>query len=285
MIETFYKNIQEEQEDYFAEICLDFFNERLRVDDYRGNIPSLLGKIKSYVNAHQFTKVIIKARQEHVQLFLKNGYQPEALFKDYFNGSHAVAMTKYFTNERRKSEYWMDEDELLEKVSALPLKKDVPLLPENYHLRLAETKDADGLAKLYGEVFEIYPTPMNDSTYIKKMMNDGTLFYIVETNGQIVSAASADINYTYHNAELTDCATLPEHRKFGLMKVLIASLEEELKKRQIFCAYSIARSLSFGMNAVFHQRGYEYTGRLAKNCKIFDKWEDMNLWVNDLSQN
>ncbi len=37
------------------------------------------------------------------------------------------------------------------------------------------------------------------------------------------------------------------------------------------------------MNAAFHQLGYTYTGRLANNCYIFDKLEDMNIWVKDLS--
>ena len=37
------------------------------------------------------------------------------------------------------------------------------------------------------------------------------------------------------------------------------------------------------MNLAFHQLGYTYTGRLANNCYIFDKLEDMNIWVKDLS--
>ena len=66
------------------------------------------------------------------------------------------------------------------------------------------------------------------------------------------------------------------------MKSLLIKLEEELQERSIFCSYTIARSL-FGMNAAFHQLGYTYTGRLANNCYIFDKLEDMNIWVKDLS--
>ena len=100
----------------------------------------------------------------------------------------------------------------------------------------------------------------------------------------IVSAASAEVNSQYHNAELTDCATLTNHRKFGLMKNLLERLEAELKQNGIFCAYSIARAQSFGMNAVLHQLGYAYRGRLMNNCYIFDKLENMNMWVKDLSK-
>ncbi|MGQ0518927.1 hypothetical protein ACT453_58225, partial [Bacillus sp. D-CC] len=60
-------------------------------------------------------------------------------------------------------------------------------------------------------------------------------------------------------------------------------VEEELQEKSIFCSYTIARSLSFGMNAAFHQLGYTYTGRLANNCYIFDKLEDRNIGVKDLS--
>jgi putative beta-lysine N-acetyltransferase len=124
---------------------------------------------------------------------------------------------------------------------------------------------------------------MNNADYVKKMINDGTIFYVVECDKQLVSAASADANQTFHHAELTDCATLPEHRKYGLMKKLLIHLENDLRINGIYCAFSIARSLSFGMNAAFYQLGYQYTGRLTNNCYIFDKLEDMNVWVKDLS--
>ncbi|MFP3637406.1 GNAT family N-acetyltransferase, partial [Bacillus sp. SIMBA_033] len=73
------------------------------------------------------------------------------------------------------------------------------------------------LAKLYDTVFETYPTPMNEPDYIQKVMEEGTVFYAVEHDGHIVSAASAEINAPYGHAELTDCATLPTYRKLGFM--------------------------------------------------------------------
>jgi putative beta-lysine N-acetyltransferase len=87
----------------------------------------------------------------------------------------------------------------------------------------------------------------------------------------------------YFNAELTDCATLSEHRTFGLMKKLLMKLEAELVKQEIFCAYSIARAQSFGMNAVLHQLRFKYRGRLLNNCYISQELENMNMWVKELS--
>jgi putative beta-lysine N-acetyltransferase len=102
-------------------------------------------------------------------------------------------------------------------------------------------------------------------------------------DGQIIAAASAEINMEYRNAEITDCATLSSHRKGGYMYDIIQSLENELVSKRIFCSYSIARALSFGMNAVLHKSGYSYQGRLKNNCYIYDKIEDMNVWSKDLS--
>jgi beta-lysine N6-acetyltransferase len=115
-------------------------------------------------------------------------------------------------------------------------------------------------------------------------MENGTIFLFVEKEKEIISAASAEINAEQVNAELTDCATLPSYRGGGLMKQLLSGLEEELAKQQIFCVYTIARSLSFGMNAAFKQLGYHYGGRLVNNCYIYDKMEDMNIWWKDLSE-
>ncbi|EIT86842.1 beta-lysine acetyltransferase [Fictibacillus macauensis ZFHKF-1] len=282
--EKFYKTVQLQKETFTAELCLDYFNERLRVDDYRGNINDLAHEVITYAEQNDFTKVIIKAREEHMSAWLTLGYQPESLFHSYFNGGNAIMMCRYYTDERKRSDHWLQEDDIMDQVIALPPKMEQAVLPPNYSMRLASKEDCLKLAKLYDAVFEVYPTPMDDPNYIVSTMDSGTIYYVVEHQGVLVSAASAEINATYHNAEITDCATLVEHRKYGLMKVLVQQLEEELKNRRIFCAYSIARALSFGMNAVFCQRNYRYYGRMVKNCRIFDKFEDMNLWVKDLSQ-
>ena len=65
-------------------------------------------------------------------------------------------------------------------------------------------------------------------------MQDGTVYFGSFFKGEIVSAASAEINTFYKNAELTDCATLVKHQKHGLMKVLLQRLERELKKTECF---------------------------------------------------
>ncbi|MFY0782845.1 putative beta-lysine N-acetyltransferase [Peribacillus simplex] len=268
---------------YTMELYHDHANQRLRMDDYRGNIKKAMARALVIAKEQGFTKVILKARNEDLSAALGQGYMLEGILSRYFNGNDAYCMAFYLTDERRTSDFWVKEDKVIQDVSEIPRLMDMQKIPENYILRFATDEDAQELANLYGEIFETYPTPMNDERYIKKVMEEGTIFSVIEYEGSIVSAASAEVNEMYHNAELTDCATIPHHRKHGFMKVLISALEQELIRKNIYCSYSLARSLSMGMNAVFHQLGYEYGGRLTKNCNIWDKYEDMNIWGKDLS--
>lgn len=277
-----YTNQVENGDDYSVSYCLDFLNKRLRVDEYLGNVDAICKRIAEIAKVNALTKVFIKSKEDDWQTFLSKGCMLEGIYKGYFNGCDAYCMALYDDLMRRTSDYWMEEDQILKQVQALPLKPDRPLIPEQCTLRIARMEDAKRLSVLYDQIFQTYPTPMNDPLYVEKTMREGTIYYLVETPEQLISAASAEINTVYANAEMTDCATLPAYRNQGLMRLLMHALEDELIARNITCAYSLSRALSFGMNAVFFQMGYRYYGRLTKNCDIYDKFEDMNLWTKML---
>ncbi|PJN92275.1 hypothetical protein CVN76_00235, partial [Bacillus sp. mrc49] len=120
----------------------------------------------------------------------------EGILRKYFNGNDAYCMALYFTDERRTSDDWMREDKIIQDVIDIPRVIEKRQLPEDYSLRFAEVEDAHELAKLYGEIFETYPTPMNDAGYIKKVMEEGTIFSVIQYEGSIVSAASAAIFFS-----------------------------------------------------------------------------------------
>ncbi|WP_369899814.1 putative beta-lysine N-acetyltransferase [Bacillus manliponensis] len=277
----YYETFVEKTSDYTMEGALDYFNKRIRVDHYTGNVAHLVKAIEKLAEKHSFTKLIIKGKVEHVSAWLSFGFSLEATMPGYFQGHDAYFFVKYTSDERRNSMRWVEEDNIVADVQKKEVKEKE--IPKEFTLRIATEEDAEELADVFGKVFEVYPTPLNDSDYVRKTMEEDTIYYVYETEGRIVSTASAEMNLHERNAELTNCATLPEYRKHGFMKSLLRKLEEELNDRSIFCSYTIARSLSFGMNAAFHQLGYTYTGRLANNCYIFDKLEDMNIWVKDLS--
>jgi beta-lysine N6-acetyltransferase len=272
-----------EESSYFLEIYLDPFNKRIRVDDYRGNTKLLIDRAEEIAAKHKAEKLIVKVRSEDFLSFLEKGLQPEAVVDRYFLGSDAHFFSKFYTTERKKNDHWVTEDGMVHSIYQLETSVQKANPPKEYELRKVEESCAEELAALYRQVFQIYPTPLHNPEYIKKTIKDGTIYYAFFYHGKIVSAASAEVHSFYKNAELTDCATLTEHRKYGLMKIILQELEGELKRKGIFCAYSIARSLSFGMNAVLFQLGYSYRGRLMNNCYIYDKLENMNMWVKNLA--
>ncbi|MFS0776435.1 putative beta-lysine N-acetyltransferase [Neobacillus sp. 3P2-tot-E-2] len=271
------------EDKFYLEVYLDPFNKRIRIDDYRGNTQLVLERAEELARKHQVEKLIMKARSEDTLSLFEKGLQPEAVVDGYYLGSNAHFFSKFYTVERKKNDHWITEDGMVESIYQLDSAIDKPFPPKEYELKKADETCAEELSGLYREVFQIYPTPLHDPEYVKKTMKEGTIYYVFFHQGKIVSAASAEVNSFYKNAELTDCATLKEHRKYGLMKIILRELEAELRRQGIFCAYSIARSLSFGMNAVLFQLGYKYRGRLMNNCYIYDKLENMNMWVKNLA--
>lgn len=276
-------SIHIKEDNFLLEVYLDPFNKRIRIDDYRGNTQLVLEKAEELARRHQAEKLIIKARSEDFLHLFEKGLQPEAVVDRYFLGSDAHFFSKYYTVERKKNDHWITEDGMIHSIYQLDGSFDKPFPPKEYELKKADESCAEELSGLYREVFQIYPTPLHDPDYVKKTMKEATVYYVFFHQGKIVSAASAEVNSFYKNAELTDCATLKEHRKYGLMKIILRELEGELKQQGIYCAYSIARSLSYGMNAVLYQLGYKYRGRLMNNCYIYDKLENMNMWVKNLA--
>lgn len=277
------KTLEVNEKTYKMKLYLDKQNRRIRVDDYLGNLLSILEKAEKIAENEKADKMIIKGRKEHFIQLLESGYRFEASIDGYFLGSDCFFFSKFLTDERKISTHWTEEDGIIKSVYHLkePSRSIAP--PKAYILKKMAESDATGLSKLYKSVFQIYPTPLNNPDYIVKTMQEGTVYYGFINDGQVVSAASAEVNIFYKNAELTDCATLKEHRKHGLMKILLERIEQELVENGIYCAYSIARALSFGMNAVLYQLGYAYRGRLVNNVFIYDKIENMNVWVKDLA--
>jgi beta-lysine N6-acetyltransferase len=271
------------EDNFYLEVYLDPFNKRIRIDDYRGNTQLVLEKAEELARRHQVEKLIMKARSEDTLHLFEKGLQPEAVVDGYFLGSNAHFFSKFYTVERKKNNHWITEDGMVQSIYQLDSAIDKPFPPKEYELKKADESCAVELSGLYCDVFQIYPTPLHDPEYVKKTMKEGTIYYVFFHQGKIVSAASAEVNSFYKNAELTDCATLKDHRKYGLMKIILRELEAELRMQGIFCAYSIARSLSFGMNAVLFQLGYKYRGRLMNNCSLYDKLENMNMWVKNLA--
>jgi beta-lysine N6-acetyltransferase len=252
----------------------DQFNKRIRVDDYDGDHSEIVTIIKQETD-DWVEKVIVKSRPEDLSLFLSQGFKEEAHVKGYFLGKDMHFVVKYLSAERGISKKWNEEESIVTLIlgSVIKVRGEVPGVIE-----FASITDAAELAELYGTVFKIYPTPLSDVNYLKKTIEEGTVYAFIRESGKIVSAASAEINLQFQNAEMTDCASLTQAEGKGYMKKLISVLEKQLKKDNINCLYTIARAESYSMNKVFYQLGYTYSGRMVNNCYVYSGIEDMNVW-------
>jgi len=252
----------------------DSFNKRIRVDDYTGDVNSVLQLIDQ-ATQNWVEKVIIKARGPELQIFQSQGFSKEAFIKGYFSGTDMHFMAKYFSSARSHNSKQGEEKVMVEKL----VREKIPVSDSDVSIvKEATIDDAEELTRLYSTIFKVYPTPLGESGYVRKTMEEGTRYVLIRSENKIVSAASAEINLHYSNAELTDCATLPEVEGKGYMKKLLSKLEAILKRDKINCLYTIARSESYSMNKAFYQLGYTYGGMMTNNCFIYSGLEDMNVW-------
>ncbi|WP_347880556.1 putative beta-lysine N-acetyltransferase [Metabacillus flavus] len=265
-----------------ATAVFDVFNERCRVDDYAGNFPFLYNKLVDECRKKSVKKLIWKVKASDCFQALGLGMEAEGAAGSYFRGEPCWFFSKFFSETRRKTDEWINEDRMLEEVFHKAHNRGIPLPPDG--LREAALVDAEELASFYGGLFPVYPVPIADPDYIKKSMRSSSVYMLVEDAGVIVSAASAEMDENHLNAEITDCGTLPPYRKQGHLQHLICALEEKLLKNGIYSAYSLSRASSFGMNRSLYQCGYTYGGRLANNCYIYSSIENMNIWWKDLSR-
>ena len=275
------KTYVEETASYKWSITRDDYNKRVRVDDFYGNVHEVTKAALKKAEEWQCEKLIIKVRNEDLSAFIEKGFILEAMVDKYFSGNTMYFMCMYLSADRRKSNTWAEDNKILSNVieTAVSNKKKQAPLPSQLKLKICDADDSGSLAKLYDAVFKVYPVPMNDESYVKKSIESGNLFLAYFDGEKIISAVCGEVNTQYSNAEITDCATLPEYRQYGLIQKLLNELENELSRKHIFCLYSIARSRSYGMNAAFSRLQYKYRGRLANNCIISEGLEDMNVWV------
>ncbi len=273
-----------EEDNYYLKIFSDYYNRRLKVLDYSGNnYEGMAEKINYIAQENEFDKVFIKGSSNDWEKFMSYGYVIEGIFKYYYNGENAYSLSKFFSSQRRNSGAIEKENEIIESIRDCELDESEEYsLNKEYNIRTANKNDIPKIVGLYDKVFRTYPIPLNSESYVETLMDNNVLFIIIEHGDKIISSASADMDIKHKNAEMTDCATDPDYRGEGLMTCIIKELQKEMRSNEMVCLYSLARSISFGMNKVFKKLGYSFTGRLINNCNISGSFEDVNLWVKKL---
>lgn len=266
-----------------GDVVVDSQNRRVKLHVYDpsqiAELDQLLRKLAAEADA---TKLIVYGKKADAERWIALGYRQEGVIEGFFRGEHAQMLSCFLTEERATSV----APELAEEILAMSLKKkgngEEKPLPLGYSMREAGEADAEELAQLYGLVFATYPTPMNDPAYVRKTMQEGTCYMVVEHEEKIACAASAEVSERMGSAEMTDCATHPDHAGKGLLQPLFTALERKMEEAGIYYLYTLTRAQSPGMNVTASKMGYRYRGRLINNCTIFSGYEDMNIWVKPL---
>jgi putative beta-lysine N-acetyltransferase len=206
----------------------------------------------------------------------------EGVLKYFFKGGDAYVLSRFSSKNRIMSDVLLEEAQLVEKiVYGSPGKEPKPLDPKIKIIKATKNHISD-LVSIYRTTFETYPSPLTNPDYVKSSMDRDVIYRLAFYEDTAIAAASAEIDPKNANAEMTDCATIPEAQGQGIMQHLLVALEEDVKEMKLLSVYTLARAISYGMNCAFFRLGYEFSGRLINNCDIFGRFEDMNIWVKKL---
>ncbi|MFH0904399.1 MAG: putative beta-lysine N-acetyltransferase, partial [Methanobacteriota archaeon] len=227
----------------------------------RNDFPGILHELDELASIEKYSKIIAKVPSFVKDGFLKYGYSVEAFIPRFYNGIEDVYfMGKYFTGSRRQN---CDHEKLrkilnaaLNGATANSVEGPAAELPAGFYYKICDGSDSHQIAKVYRSVFETYPFPIHDPEYIRKTMDENFIYFSIRENNKIVALASTEMDVDSQNVEMTDFATLPEYQGNGFGSYLLQKMEDEMHKRNIMTAYTIARALSCGINMIFAKMGY-----------------------------
>jgi putative beta-lysine N-acetyltransferase len=250
------------------------------------NTSTIIKIAENLAKSNEYTKIIAKVPERSVKEFIANEYVEEAKVPDMFHGVETgYFMCKYFDEARRVDQ----NKELIEEVLSESKKRNNKSKKEKREVKSRKVEkmthdDIKDMTELYSQVFTTYPFPITDPDYIATTMHEQVDYYGIRIKGKLIALASAEFDYDYNFAELTDFAVAEDYRQQGLAKQLLEAMENDLKDKDILTYYTIARAKSTGMNKTFSGLGYKYAGTLINNTNIAGDIESMNVWYKSVGQ-
>lgn len=264
------------------------------------DMPGLLTAIEELAAAHRYGKIFAKVPARWGRACTAAGYRVEAKVPGFYQGREdGLFLGKYLKpgraelSDRAAIERTLD---LCRQTTAKdpgaksnglgsPAADDQSggkIKPPAYRLGLCAPTDCAAMAALFRRVFPSYPFPVHDPGFLRRSMSEEVSYAAAWHQEQIAALASAEYSAAASHVEMTDFATLPEHRRRQLAGRLLAALEQEMQNQGIKLAYTIARAVSVGINLTFARAGYQYAGTLINNTQICGRIESMNVWYRRL---
>ena len=193
-----------------------------------------------------------------------------------------VFFAKYFCARRQKAQNLEKPMRLVKQTgdgSANNMHRSASVIRDVF---LCKLSDAAEMSVIYQRVFKSYPFPIQKPAYLKRMMEEDVLYYCIRIEGRTAAIVAAEVDLENKNAEMTDFATLPKWRGMGFAGMLLSYMDEKARELGIKTAYTIARALSSGMNYVFKNSGYNYSGLSKNNSQICGSIHSMTVWYKHL---
>ncbi len=265
-----------------VDAVVDLYSDRLRCDHPNVDDGRALGRALTHQAVRESCgRVVVLVHEELAAGLRAAGYEQEATMPGFYSGDGDCAVMGLALDDSRSLSA---DAAALQKVERLlrdaPPERSRPLI----ETERAIVGDGEAIAQLITETFDHYPTPSGVSAYIEQHIEDGTPFRLVREGDKVIACASADLVPEARTAELTDCATSPEHRGRGLMQAILADLVGDLEDLGYPTAFTLARAQVPGVNLAFQRLGFELRGRMAQSCRIGTGLEDMNVWSRRLAQ-
>lgn len=265
-----------------ARIVDDARNHRIRLVACGEDVEATADAVVEMAQSRSYGKIWGFVRPDEWESLRRLGFRQEGTLDGFLPDRRGIGVARYLETDRARSARIAEEDAIVEKAMAASTRP--PSVPDPaYAVRPATREDCDEISRVLTTVFETYPTPIETGADILKAMEGDVHFALVEHEGELVSVSSADVDREHLVAEMTDCATLPEHRGRGLVQALLSGIEEEMRATGLRGLFTLARATSVGMNMVFARLGYHFRGRFINNCHIAGDWEDMNIWSKPLT--
>ena len=252
---------------------------KLHADD----MPRIIKELDRLAIHKGYGKIFVKIRPEFMPAFEKAGYIQEAYVPGFFKNEEGCFFSgKFFSNNRKTIKDISLIKDIMHKAEAKARASNLLQEGTRAGVEQAGEIDAHDLADFYKQVFASYPFPIFEKQYIQKTMVGNVEYYMVRDKNSIIAAGSSEIDLFNSNVEMTDFATLPEHRGQGLAGKILTVMEDAMRSKGVLCVYTIARALSCGINITFSRQGYKFAGTLANNTNIAGSIESMNVWYRHL---
>lgn len=225
-------------------------------------------------------KVILYARPGQETSWKSMGYRREGIIQGYFSDRQDCWLWCAYPEPSRGRPRDAEALRRVLEIAQAPHAVGQRTLPQGYTTASVGAAEVAEVTRLLKTVFPVYPSDLSSETTSRLVADGSSCFRMVRNaEGECVAVASAELNRSQLNAEMTDCATRPDQRGRGLMAYLIRELEMEVARRfRILDLYSLARGPEAGINRVFSRLGYAHAGALINNCRMPTGWETMNLW-------